>query len=108
MKCVYGYSGNSQRYNPQYAQFITTYPGLKHLSLQRMDNKVLNLDWPWHPNRYTIEPQMRWHRNEKVERIFSCLFADGHAAELNMNKEYLDPEFGGTMNPPPNPTWKWW
>ena len=107
VKSVYGYNGGGQRFNAQYAQYFTAYRGLKHTRLTRVDNKVLSLDWPWHPNRFTVEPRMRWHRNELVERIFSTLFADGHARELNMDKERVDPEFGGTQHPP-DPSWKWW
>lgn len=109
-KIVFGYNGNAGKHNAQYTQHRTPWTSVKHTSLVRPDNKALSMDWPWHNNRYVSQERLRWHKTELVERIFSTLFADGHADLLNMDKSIVDPDprWGSKLPVPYDPSRAWW
>jgi prepilin-type N-terminal cleavage/methylation domain-containing protein len=61
-------------------------------------NKLIQADWPWHPNRDTTKPQTIWH-NYKGKRYENVLYADGHIefyrfpSDAVMNTGNPDPNF---------------
>ncbi len=67
--------------------------------------KIIQGDWPWHPNRGVNDPKSRWH-NSRGQWRFNMLFGDGHV-EFFSNKEML----ARLTNSPGslvNPTSGWW
>lgn len=61
-------------------------------------NKMLQGDWPWHPNRSTLDKRTIWH-NFKGKRYINMLFADGHIefyrfpSDAIMNTGQPDPNY---------------
>ncbi len=67
--------------------------------------KIIQGDWPWHPNRGVTDARSRWH-NSKGQWRFNVLFGDGHL-EFFSNEEMsarLANPFGSKIDP----SFKWW
>lgn len=67
--------------------------------------KIIQGDWPWHPNRGVDDKRSRWHNFRGVWR-FNVLFGDGHL-EFFSNKEMsqrLSNPFGYKIEP----GFTWW
>ena len=91
VKLVFGHAGGI---NPQWGKYAPLFrnpvPSVKQTSLARLDNKLLNADWPWPGNNPTREVINRWHKPEVEDRYFSTLMADGHAELLYMDKHLVE------------------
>ncbi len=67
-------------------------------------NKIVQGDWPWHPNRGWDDPKSRWH-NYKGRSLSVLAFGDGHA------EGYKFPTIKDTdpyWSKPPDPNHLWW
>lgn len=69
---------------------------------RRPATKIIQGDWPWHPNRGVVDPKSVWH-NFKSQSRFNMLFGDGHV------EFYRFPAaFGNWEHRPPDPNFTWW
>ncbi len=66
-------------------------------------NKIIQGDWPWHPNRGTVDPRSLWH-NFKGKHYEEMLFGDGHVESYNFPKEFEN----WNSLPAPNQNFQWW
>ena len=67
--------------------------------------KMIQGDWPWHPNRGVDSPKSRWH-NHRGQWRFNVLFGDGHL-EFFSNKA-MAARLGNELGPPNDPGSSWW
>ncbi len=98
VKQVTGDSSPSARRTPQGTPMKTSETG------HSPANKILQGDWPWHPNRGNTNPRSIWH-NYRGKSRFNMLFADGHI------EFYLFPrpsEMVSWVADEPDPNFKWW
>lgn len=71
---------------------------------QSAANKIIQGDWPWHPNRGWDDAKSRWH-NFKGKSLSVVCFGDGHA------EAYKFPTIKDTdpfWSKPPDPNNAWW
>ncbi len=67
-------------------------------------NKIIQGDWPWHPNRGWTNPKSQWH-NYKGRSLSVLAFGDGHATV------YVFPTIPDTdpfWSKAPDPSFTWW
>jgi prepilin-type N-terminal cleavage/methylation domain-containing protein len=67
--------------------------------------KIIQGDWPWHPNRGNTDPRSTWH-NYKGQFFFNILFGDAHVAFFSDKgiAGRLDNPFGFRIDP----GFTWW
>ncbi len=110
VKLVFGHAGGI---NPQWGRaaplLMTPVPSAKMTSLARLDNKLLNADWPWPGNNPTREVINRWHKPDVEDRYFSALMGDSHAELLYMDKTLVELSPGVEREDYPyDPSHPWW
>lgn len=66
--------------------------------------KIVQGDWPWHPNRGWDDPKSRWH-NVKGKSLSIVTFGDGHAAAFKFPTLRDSDPF---WTRPPDPAAEWW
>ncbi len=67
-------------------------------------NKIIQGDWPWHPNRGWDDRKSQWH-NYKGKSLSVVAFGDGHAEAY---KFPTIPDTNPFWSQPPNPANAWW
>jgi prepilin-type N-terminal cleavage/methylation domain-containing protein len=67
-------------------------------------NKIIQGDWPWHPNRGWDNPKSQWH-NYKGKSLSIVSFGDGHATVFNFPTIKDSDPFWSKA---PDPSFTWW
>lgn len=67
-------------------------------------NKIIQGDWPWHPNRGWTDPKSQWH-NYKGKSLSVVSFGDGHA-QIYRFPTIIDTD--PYWSKPPSPANDWW
>ena len=67
-------------------------------------NKIIQGDWPWHPNRDINAKRSLWHNN-KGKRFENMLFGDSHVENFHWSEQNVMDSLSGKT---PDPTFKWW
>lgn len=77
------------------------FPSIQESVIDRHpDNKIIQGDWIWHPNRGNTDPRSIWH-NHRGQSLTVMLWGDGHASTLSIPLT-TDP------SATPNPANPWW
>lgn len=71
---------------------------------QSASNKIIQGDWPWHPNRGLEDRKSQWH-NYKGRSLSVMCFGDGHAETF---KFPLIKDTDAYWTKPPDPSHQWW
>ena len=67
-------------------------------------NKIIQGDWPWHPNRGWDDRKSQWH-NYKGKSLSVVAFGDGHAEAYKFPTKPAGDAFWGAV---PDPGNAWW
>jgi prepilin-type N-terminal cleavage/methylation domain-containing protein len=71
---------------------------------KRPTTKIIQGDWPWHPNRDLTDKRTVWH-NYKGKRFENMLFGDWHVENFHFPKEA---EMSGEQNKPVDINYRYW
>ena len=66
----------------------------------RPSSKIIQGDWPWHPNRGNTDTRSIWH-NYKGKNLTVMLWGDSHVAAFSIPPNT-------DIDLPVNPANKWW